>query len=523
MHSLRAGIVLFNKLSAQLKDTTLQEVKIRSRHTVSNDSRVNDFAPGQKVITFDTLTLQQYQMQNMATLLSQQSAAFVKSYGLNGLATLNFRGASAAQSAVYWNGIPIQNAALGVADISTLPVLLMNKVNILYGSSAGLWGSGNVGGALLFENELPSFDSGKRSIELSGSAGSFDQYATGLKSSFSGKRWAFSANIFTQLAENNFSYPKADKELKLANSRLKSEAVMARVAYKLNSLNTLSLAAWQQQYLREIPPALFENYSAKKQTDGSLRVLAEWRRNTAKSSWYGRSSIIKDEVHYKDDAVLLKSDNIAYQYFQEIGLKKRFGTFGQILVFSPVQIAWINTPSGTKQQSKLALAAAYENDFFEKKLQVALSCRAERIIRQADSTTEKNIFLPGMNASYHIASWLTVRANIQRTYRIPTLNELYYNPGGNPNLKPEEGWTEEAGYNFHVEIGSLALSHDLSVFNRNIDNWIIWLGGAIWTPHNIAKVHSRGIETENKATYQIGKWQIHISVNTSVCPGYNCK
>jgi iron complex outermembrane receptor protein len=84
--------------------------------------------------------MQQYQMQSLANLLTQQVPVFVKSYGFNGLATLNFRGSSSAQSAVYWNGIPIQNAALGIADVSTLPVAFMQKVNIVYGGFGCLMG-----------------------------------------------------------------------------------------------------------------------------------------------------------------------------------------------------------------------------------------------------------------------------------------------------------------------------------------------------------------------------------------------
>jgi vitamin B12 transporter len=506
---------LFRLVAQPVKDSTLREIKIRGSHKASNDTRVNDFAPGQKVISIDTLTLQQYQMQSMASMLSQQTASFVKLYGFNGLATLNFRGASAAQSAVYWNGVPIQNAALGIADISTLPVLFMNKVSVLQGSAAGLWGSGNVGGALLLENDVPVFDSQSRALSLSGGAGSFNQYSTALKGMLSGKRWFFSANILTQVAQNDFSYEKGENELTLSNSRLRSEAIMARVAYKINTPNTLSLSAWQQQYFREIPPALFERYSTKKQTDGSVRLLGEWRRNTTKTSWYARSSFIKDEIHYTDDAVLLRSDNTVYQYFQDIGLRRRFGNYGQLLIFSPVQVAWINTPAGAQQQTKVALVAAYEKEFFANRLNIAISSRDEQIIQSGGLSPRKNVFLPGASASFAITSWLATRVNVQRTYRLPTLNELYYNPGGNAGLKPEQGWSEEAGYNARFIKGSGTLSHNLTAFNRNIQDWIIWLGGAIWTPHNIATVHSRGIETENKLTYTLNKWQFHVGINTA--------
>ncbi|MCW3121533.1 MAG: TonB-dependent receptor [Flavipsychrobacter sp.] len=496
---------------AQRKSDTLKEVKVKGTHHVSNEVKVNEFSPGQKVKTIDSSTLQQYQLQNMASLLSQQVPVFVKSYGFNGLATLNFRGSSAAQSTVLWNGVPIQNAALGIADVSTLPVLFMSKVNIVYGGSAALWGSGNVGGALLLEHEVPVFDSGKRTLSVSGGGGSFGQYMGGVKGSASFKRWYLSANVFAQSAQNNFSYVDHNGiTTKMPNGSLQSGAAMLRAAYKIDANNTVSISGWYQQYGRELPPALFETSSDKKQTDGSLRLLADWNRKTEKNTWYAKSSFIKDEVRYRDDAVMLRSDNNVYQYYQELGWRKQWGRYGQLLLFSPVQLSWLIPPSTNiiRHQDKAALAGAYNIKRFNDRLSVAINARGEQINTQS-------FLLPGADASFALTEWLVLRANAQRTYRAPTLNELYYFPGGNPDLKPEQGWNEDAGYTLKFKAGRFTFLHDLSVYNRNIHDWIVWLGGAIWTPHNIAEVHSRGVETENNITCTMGKWNFHIGVNTS--------
>ncbi len=495
---------------AQNKTDTLKEVKVNARHNPSSDVKVNEFSPGQKVKTIDSTTLQQYQMQNMANLLTQQVPVFVKSYGFNSLATLNFRGSSAAQSMVLWNGIPIQNAALGIADVSTLPVLFMSNVNIVYGGSAALWGSGNVGGALLLEHEKPFFDSGKKSLSVSGGIGSFSQYAGGLKGSISGKRWYLSANVFAQTAVNNFSYTNAGLQKNMPNDHLQSAAGLVHTAYKINHQNVVSLSAWYQQYDRQIPPTLFEASSGKKQTDGSLRLLADWKRQTEKNTWYAKTSFIRDGVNYADTAVQIKSENITCQYYQELGWKKQFHEYGQLLLFMPLQIAWNSIPaaSDTQRQNKTALATAYDLKLFDSRLNIAVNARGERI-------NTHSILLPGADASFAITHWLMARGNLQRTYRTPTLNELYYFPGGNTSLKPEQGWNEDAGYTLKIKPGNFTFYHDLSVYNRDIHDWIIWLGGAIWTPHNIAEVHSRGVETENNISYATGNWKFHFGVNTA--------
>ena len=497
--------------SAQIKDSSLQEFQLNAKHRISTDARVNEFSPGQKIRTIDSATLQQYQLQNMASLLSQQVPVFVKSYGFNGLATLNFRGSSAAQSEVLWNGVPIQNAALGIADVSTMPVLFMNKVNIVYGGSSALWGSGNVGGALLLENEQPVFDNHIHTLSFSGGIGCFSQYLGGLKGTIANKRWYFSANLFAQSALNNFSYTNAaGTQLNMPNDRLQSTAVMAQGAYKISEGNVISLSGWYQQYSREIPPALFEANSVKNEVDGSIRLLANWNKQQGTNTWFAKSSLIRDNIHYDDNEIMLHTSNTAYQYYQELGWKKQFYRYGQLLIFIPVQISWINQTDSNivKYQDKAALAGAYDYKCFQNRLDITVNARGELINRQS-------VFLPGADAAFAVTDWFTIRANVQRTYRAPSLNELYYDPGGNAGLLPEQGWSEDAGYTVKIKLSKFMLYHDLSVFDRDIHNWIIWLGGAIWTPHNIAEVHSRGIETENNLEYKTGKWKLHIGLNTS--------
>jgi iron complex outermembrane receptor protein len=499
-----------DNLLAQIKDTTLTEFNIKGRQKVSGDVRINDFAPGQKIMTIDSATLQQYQLQSLANLLTQQVPVFVKSYGFNGLATLNFRGSSAAQSQVLWNGVPIQNAALGIADVSALPVVFMSKVNVVYGSSGALLGSGNVGGALMLESARPEFDTQLHTLSLSAGAGSFGQYQGALTGSIANRRWYFSATVFSQTALNNFAYTNSlNEKVNMPNDHLQSTAATAQAAYKISDRNVIDFYAWYQQYNREIPPALFETYSAKKENDGSLRLLADWNKQSGSNTWYAKSSFIRDNEQYNDDAVLLHTSNTANQYYQELGWKKQFYKYGQLLIFSPIQISWINLPDSTehKQQNKIALAAAYDYKLFHNRLDIAANGRAEVINNQS-------ILLPGADASFAITDWLSLRINAQRTYRVPTLNELYYDPGGNPDLKPEQGWNEDAGYTLKLRSGNFTFYQDASLFNRNIHDWIIWLGGAIWTPHNIAEVHSRGAETENNLEYKTGKWKFHLGLNT---------
>src|SRR5690606_29447988 len=52
-------------------------------------------------------------------------------------------------------------------------------------------------------------------------------------------------------------------------------------------------------------------------------------------------------------------------------------------------------------------------------------------------------------------------------------------------------------------------------FNRQIEDWVYWLGGAIWTPHNLAAVHSRGLETDNSFSYYDKSFKIELGLKTA--------
>ena len=63
-------------------------------------------------------------------------------------------------------------------------------------------------------------------------------------------------------------------------------------------------------------------------------------------------------------------------------------------------------------------------------------------------------------------------------YRLPGLNDLYWMPGGNPDLKPEYGYSAEAGskLSWKSQNKKTKVSFEPTYFNRYIYNWIIWIG-----------------------------------------------
>ncbi len=510
-----ACLFLPGTVTAQTLQDTLDEVKVHSRkkEMTSDDEKLTIYSPGQKAVAIDSVQLQLFGRQSVAQLLYQQAPVFIKSYGFNGLATLNFRGSSSAQSQVLWNGVPLQHAALGMADVSLLPVAAVDRVNVVYGGSSALWGSGNVGGVLLLENAAPVYDTaGKYSLQLSGGAGSFGQYQSGLRMSYSKHKWYVGVNAFGQQAKNNFSYlNRQGEERQMDHSRLAGGGVMLHAGYRPDARNEIRFSGWHQQYRREIPPALFEARSVKDQQDQSNRFMAMWEHTARQTVWYVKSAYVQDLMQYDDPAVLMYTRNRSGQYFQEAGMRRKLPANSNLTLFVPVQSLWMERTDGSiRRQTRLALAGALQKSMLRERLSAAVNFRGERIDRTG-------IFLPGLNMSYTPVRWLELKGNVQRTYRAPTLNEWYFQPGGNERLQPEHGWAQELGYIVRLKHKDrFTLTHEATAFNREIKNWILWFGGAIWTPHNIAEVRSRGVEISGKATWQTGRIRWHANGYTSL-------
>ena len=90
-----------------------------------------------------------------------------------------------------------------------------------------------------------------------------------------------------------------------------------------------------------------------------------------------------------------------------------------------------------------------------------------------------------------------------KVYRFPTINDLYWSPGGNENLNPENGYSTDLGLLWTKDLSNTQLYFEPTIYSRWIDNWIIWQPtGTYWSPMNVKKVWNRGIETNSSISFK---------------------
>lgn len=503
----------------QLQDTDsiihLQDIIITAK-------RQHDFSAGTKTQIIDSLTMNRYHTYSLSTLLENESPLFIKSYGAGGLATSSFRGGSANHTAILWNGFNLNSPMNGQLDLSLIPNGFVNSVSIQHGGTSALWGSGAVGGIIHLNNDA-LFNKGiTASVETS--MGSFANYQENMQVEVSKTKWISSLKIFNNTAKNNFPYFNTQiihsPKLRLSNAELRQHGFLAENYFRMNDRQKINIRFWYQNTDRNIPPIMLQTINKSTQKDESYRLTSEWQRVGEKAIYMARMALFDENLIYSDYAYNYQSVSHSQTMISEIESKIKLSknhlldvglnyTFAQAL-----SDAYPNKP----KQNREAVFASYRVISANEKLQSVLSVREERM---------GNSFIPftySLGSDYEIFKWCMAKANVSRVYRIPAFNDLYWVPGGNINLLPESGYCQELGVKHNSINSKINLSFEATVFNRNMDNWILWLpGSAYWSPQNIMKVWSRGMETHAEVGFRAGQLKLKIAVFTNYVVSTNEK
>ena len=504
-------------LAQQPADSThlLREVEVLSPRLAPRQT-------GLEVLTFDSTQLQTYHQQNLADLLTDESPLFIKSYGLGSLATSSFRGGSAYHTAVLWNGISLASPMNGLVDFSLLPVAAADELYIQEGAGSALFGSGAVAGAIHLVSK-PRFNRGT-TASLDASFGSFADFRQNASVEISREKGVSSIQLFHTTAQNNFpfenTYAPGSPRVQQTHAQLRNLGFINENQWQLGAHHTLQLNAWLQTTHRNIPPTLLQQESHAAQQDDALRLHAAWNYTRQRTATFVRAAWLEERLVYTDSLSGLDAVTNTRSLVAEAETKITFHPQHALnlgLHHTTATASNENFPENPLQ-NRTAAFGAYDVNAFAQKLNAQLSGRAELVNGSAVPFT----FSAG--ADYQLVSWLKLRASVAKVYRLPTFNDLYWEPGGNPNLQPESGYAQEVGADVVVQGKALRLESGMTGFSRTIDHWIIWMPGlSYWSPHNILEVWSRGVETQSTLSYTRGKTRIALTLLTNYVLAENQK
>ncbi|MDP2041746.1 MAG: TonB-dependent receptor [Algoriphagus sp.] len=463
------------------------------------------FAQGQKLVNFDSKVLEAYAARSLGDLLQEQSPVFVRQYGAGMLASPSFRGTSAGHTAIFWNGLPVNSPSLGQSDLSILPVEAIDQAQLHFGSSGALFGNEAIGGSLHLGSKT-EFGKGFQG-KISQTIGSFGLFNSAISGGFSSKMFSTKSRFYRQFAQNDFSYRDISRpgtpETKAQNAAVEQLGFVQDFAWNVSSKSQFKAAFWWNKADRQIQPVMGSN-TTDRQSDENVRAVLDYFRFGTTSVWNLKTGFVRDNQFFNE------SQNQTRQFFLASDWDFAKGKSWQYKagVRSTFIRGDLSTYAATDQRFEFYQSARWQT---AENLTVSLN------LRQFAYHDNFIPFLPGIGGDWKF--WegekqeLLLKASLGKGFKAPTLNDRFWNPGGNPDLLPEESVNGEIGLNW-LKKGAFSWDQSLTYYRMQVENWIIWLPrGSIWSPENIREVQNQGIEYQGNAKWKSGKWNWEMGLS----------
>ena len=509
----------------------------------------------------DTIALKENIALSMADVLTFNTSIFVKNYGRATLSTVSFRGTSPSHTQVSWNGMKINSPMLGMTDFSMIPSFFVDDASLLHGTSSVNETGGGLGGAVkLATKPADNRGFGLQYIQGVGSFKTFDEF---LRLTYGNDHWQVSTRAVYSSSPNDYKYRNHDKKENVYDEDMnivdqyypvernrsgayKDLHILQEVYYNTGKGDRIGLNAWYINSNRELAMLTVDHGDDtdfdNRQREQTFRGVVSW--DHLRDGW---------KIGAKAGYIYTW---MAYDYKRDVGngimaimtrSRSRINTiYGQADGEYSIGNKWLFTANVSlhqhivvsedknivRQDGNKAIVG-YRKGRPEVSASVSAKWRPTEsigvslVVREEMFGKEWTPIIPALFVDGVVsrAGNIVAKASISRNYRFPTLNDLYFLPGGNPDLRSESGWTYDAGLSFAVgREGLYSLSGSATWFESYISDWIIWLPTpkGFFSPDNIKDVHAYGIETKADLDITLAKdWHLGIDGTFSWTPSVN--
>jgi outer membrane cobalamin receptor len=474
---------------------------------------------GNKIATIESAVLKDYSHDNISDVISENTPIFIKSYGSGGIATLSLRGTGAGYTQLAWNGVNINSPMLGQTDLSIVPAGFIDDINIYYGGSSLSLNSGGIGGIINLETK-PEW-ANNTDLLANMNMGSFGRYSGLIKAVTGNKNFQSSTKALFQSAENNFSYlnnfnsndPVPEKR---KNAAVYQNSFMQELYFRRKN-NIVSARIWYQNTDRNIPVPIVNQQpeNGEKQNDEFLRTMINYSGYRGKSDYSTSLSWFSEKLNYKNPLLSVDSRNLSNIFNLKSGFESEINEKTRISIMLNDEISIVNSVNynGLKSRNLAGISIIVKRKFGEK---------IDYTAQVRETLKDNSILIPdfstGLDYKLLINKEYFVRVNFSHNSRVPTLNDMYWNPGGNILLKNEYSYTGEITYEMNGKFSSaLSYNSQFSLYNISMDDMIKWTPGesGYWSPLNIDKANSSGVEGNVSLLYAINSLKIRFSAKYS--------
>ncbi|HLU51266.1 MAG TPA: TonB-dependent receptor [Flavobacteriaceae bacterium] len=435
-------------------------------------------------------------------ILQYNTHLYLKENGLGMVSSPSFRGTTAAQTAVVWNGININALSVGQTDFNSINIRGFDYIAVKAGGGSTAYGSSAIGGTVHLNNDL-SFKNPENQHKLYFGYGSFDTYDAHVSSKWVSNNSVVQIGLSRNASKND--YPLYNKDFDNTNGQFFNNNLSVAIAQKLNKNHQIRFYGNVfdgERHFSVISPQAIKTKFA----DFNLRNLLEWNADFGSFNSSLKLAYLFDNYRYfpyvgNDTYTFGNFDSKIFKY----NLKYRSQSHLQInllLDYMQNQGEGSDIRRATRQTGAVGLMV--KNRMFDKILY-------ELMLKQeiTDSYTSPLLYSAGV--LFEITNSYSTKAHFSKNFRIPTFNDMYWQGSGNPDLQPEVSlqgeWTHQLGFDW----GGFSLTG----YYNDIQNMLRWepVTGSLWKPENIGNVVAYGLEYAANFSRSWGKSNFSLTGN----------
>lgn len=529
MRPFRAHIILTALLcscsvlfATEASDFTLDEVEVLS-HQTEIQSRA--FRLVTEISREDIASLP---ATTVADILQTLPSLDIRTRGANGAqADISMRGGTFDQVMILLNGVCVSDAQTGHYALNLpVPLSSVERIEILQGAAASLTGANAFCGAINIVTLQP--DSDRYAVSMSLGMNMFAN--ADLSGAWRRNKWQVVAAADYSHANGYYAPAPSEKEqTALRNSDFNIVNIFCSAMYE-------GLAMQVGLQYKDAGAGSFYGFGSQDQFDAtrtafgsaryahrwgnwSLDVLAAYRANYDRYEWH-RGQRPYGNFHFAQNATAA----VRAHYSSAIG-KTTFGVEAANEHIHSTNIGDTINPNGqvpnvegfalcdvrvldlVKGANRLNITYFAQQTFHVQHFSASLAASG------IYNTSFGHHWTAGADLGYTFPLGIALYANANRSLRLPTFTDLYYNAGnqlGSRDLKPEKAWTASFGVAFNHSFGkagTLAAEADIyHRWGRDIIDWVYVAEDTKRPYHaqNQQKVNTLGVECS--VTYRWNEW-----------------
>ncbi len=435
--SANANTETLPKESIQTSLDTIVVTATRSEEKIENvPARISIIEP--KILEQSSITSFPQILKNDASINMVQSGGFGQQ------SSIFLRGTESDHTLVMRDGVRLNTTTSSAASLPFIDTTDVEQIEILKGPASVLYGTDAIGGVVHIITKTPQ----KSGAFLTGEIGENKTYKSSIGADFAengiyaqirGQRLESDGTPILNNQKRNYSYDQKGYSAKLG---VEKDNYSASIDYSTNE----GLNEFNKYGSLEVTDFRNEIVNLK----GSVKFANQFELNARLSQ-------------FKDAADYLVSPSYIHSISSEAELfgKWNFTTSQNILL-------------GTTQRKLEAKTSTLNEEIDSAGYYIQHQLNTDKLHTQVGLRVEDNEKFGTHTVAqgavrYDFSPITSVYTNIGTAFKAPTLNDLYANWGGNPDLKPEESISYEIGIDqklpFNILVGA-------STFYTEIDNLI---------------------------------------------------